>query len=290
MQSRQPFPLSPRAPQSPSNQSVASKQDESDDQQVAQSLLSLKLHGSASVPVGASVSSPEVVAVSQSAPAAIQANDASGDGTSTSIELKPTSPVMPPESAVPAVPVVPMVPPPGLVNANSQMSVPLQPTLPFSLITLSRKELVAFVQCSASVKRPSEFASNRVITLQSKQDPSGQRGDCVRVQRVEHALDAMPIAQLVSPDSREPVGFLIPTEVNALEVPNAILLPAASQEKSSPLYSINIPLQDSSICCKQRICRKSARELAYSLGKAFSFITLTLGPLRFSSRGPRRLP
>ena len=28
----------------------------------------------------------------------------------------------------------------------------------------------------------------------------------------------------------------------------------------------------------------------YSLGKAFSFITLTLGPLRFSSRGPRRLP
>ena len=183
-----------------------------------------------------------------------------------------------------------MVPPPGLVNANSQMSVPLQPTLPFSLITLSRKELVAFVQCSASVKRPSEFASNRVITLQSKQDPSGQRGDCVRVQRVEHALDAMPIAQLVSPDSRQPVGFLIPTEVNALEVPNAILLPAASQEKSSPLYSINIPLQDSSVCCKQRICRKSARELAYSLGKAFSFITLTLGPLRFSSRGPRRLP
>ena len=245
---------------------------------VAQNLLLLKFNAGGLTPISPRNSSSEILSTPHAAPSNIQTGESSlqfAEMKCSSSDVSSKSPVLIPE------PVESTAPPPGLASSNLQMRVSLQPTLPFSLITLSRQELAAFTQHSTHVKRPRAIASNHVRTLQPKQDPSNQGSDCVRVKRTVHELDAMPVAQLVSPENGQPAGYLIPTEVNTLDAPNAILLPAPSQDKNGQsLYSINIPLQDSRVCYKQSLCRRVSRNSSrLQLGERLLVLQVDLGSI-----------
>lgn len=156
--------------------------------------------------------------------------------------------MQPNKESMPATP-----PKPDIANLPQQGSVPLRPSLPFSVITVSREELLQYMQQSQSVKRPPEVNSNCVVQVMPMQEPAGKPGPRVKLQYVHHVLNETPVGQLVGQDGKQ-TGYLIPTEANEVEVPKAMIVRSQTPEGSLQQYSVYLPLKDSAVCSTKSIC------------------------------------
>ena len=133
-----------------------------------------------------------------------------------------------------------------------QQGLSLRPSLPFSVITISREDLLKYIQQNQSVKRPLEVESNYVARLVPfQQEVAGEPKRRVKLDVVQYALSETPVGQLVAPDGKQ-MGYLVPTDTNEVEVPKAIMMRSPTPEGALPQHSMYLPLKDSVVCSTKR--------------------------------------
>ena len=138
------------------------------------------------------------------------------------------------------------------VASLPQQGLSLRPSLPFSVVTISREDLLKYIQQNQSVKRPLEVESNYVARLVPfQQEVAGEPKRRVKLDVVQYALSETPVGQLVAPDGKQ-MGYLVPTDTNEVEVPKAIMMRSPTPEGALPQYSMYLPLKDSVVCSTKR--------------------------------------
>ena len=138
------------------------------------------------------------------------------------------------------------IPPPNSPSARRTMSPvqassPLiQPTIPLSIVTFKKSDLLTYMKRFPSVPRPetansSQLYVNKPIPIT---DPSR-----IIIERKKVNVHNKPVGALISPTTNDVVCYLIPTDNNELNAPHAFMCADNRMNSNSYLYSYNLPIK-----------------------------------------------
>ena len=143
-------------------------------------------------------------------------------------------------------PIPPPPPPPPSTHRSMppvQTSIPLlQPTIPLSVVTFKKSDLLTFIDHFSSIPRP-EIANSSQLYV----DTPIPTADLSRIiiERKKVDVHNKPIGALVSPNTNDVKCYLIPTNKNELNAPHAVLHVVNQLNSSnSYLFSYNLPIKE----------------------------------------------
>ena len=123
------------------------------------------------------------------------------------------------------------------VQASSPL---IQPTIPLSIVTFKKSDLLTYMKRFPSVPRPetansSQLYVNKPIPIT---DPSR-----IIIERKKVNVHNKPVGALISPTTNDVVCYLIPTDNNELNAPHAFMCADNRMNSNSYLYSYNLPIK-----------------------------------------------
>lgn len=127
----------------------------------------------------------------------------------------------------------------GLSSGMSSQKSPLQPRLSPTLVTIRKDQLLAYIQRYGVTDRPFAMNSSKVfITIPVPTSSTSYQ----LYQRPCMDVSFKPMGALVSPVTNEPMGLLIPTSDNKLNIPTSLIEPVSPAEKFY-IYNVSLPIQ-----------------------------------------------